>query len=154
MSRLDTIPGVNQGTAHISMVETGNDRGWFLAPAHLASRANLCLRNNKGMDNRRSSKTPKRELAAVPGAHQEIHGASYTKDTSVACTDFGTGHICVYEVFGLVVSVHSKRKSAIPGANCDNNVLPLRQNRFCFASSLQPSNFIKSVIQRSGVMKG
>jgi transposase len=60
---LMTIPGVKQRTAEVLIAELGVDMGAFATPKHLASWAGVCPGQNESGGKRRSSKTPKAQVA-------------------------------------------------------------------------------------------
>lgn len=59
LTRLDTIPGVNQHVAQVIIAETGGDMSQFPTPAHLASWAGVCPGNHASGGKRKSGKTRK-----------------------------------------------------------------------------------------------
>jgi transposase len=59
LTRLDTIPGVNQHVAQVIIAETGGDMTQFPTPAHLASWAGVCPGNHASGGKRKSGKTRK-----------------------------------------------------------------------------------------------
>jgi transposase len=59
LTRLDTIPGVNQRVAEVIIAETGGDMSRFPTPAHLASWAGVCPGNHASGGKRKSGKTRK-----------------------------------------------------------------------------------------------
>jgi len=59
LSRLDTIPGVNQTVAEVIIAETGGDMSRFPTPGHLASWAGVCPGNHESGGRRKSGKTRK-----------------------------------------------------------------------------------------------
>ena len=59
LTRLDTIPGVDQRVAEVIIAETGGDMTQFPTPAHLASWAGVCPGNHASGGKRKSGKTRK-----------------------------------------------------------------------------------------------
>jgi len=56
---LDTIPGVNETTAHVILAEIGDDMTRFPTAAHLISWAGFCPRNDESAGKRRSTRVRK-----------------------------------------------------------------------------------------------
>jgi transposase len=59
LTRLDTVPGINQHTAEVIIAETGGDMTRFPTAAHLASWAGVCPGNNQSGNRRKPAKTTK-----------------------------------------------------------------------------------------------
>jgi transposase len=80
LTRLDTVPGVNQRVAEVIIAETGGDMAWFRTAGHLASWAGVCPGHHESAGKRKSGKTRhgNRWLGAALGT--AAMAASRTKD--------------------------------------------------------------------------
>lgn len=58
-TRLTTVPGISEITAHVVIAEIGVDMARFPTPAHLLSWATMCPRNDESAGKRRSTRTRK-----------------------------------------------------------------------------------------------
>ena len=83
VSRLDTIPGVNQRTAEVLIAEIGVDMSVFPTAGHLASWAGLCPGNNE------SAGKPVRTPARGPQPHRSGGRADAAAGRLRPCLDPG-----------------------------------------------------------------
>ncbi|HXL18656.1 MAG TPA: IS110 family transposase [Streptosporangiaceae bacterium] len=81
LTRLDTIPGVNQHLAQVIIAETGGDMTQFPTPAHLASWAGVCPGNHASGGKRKSGKTRKGDHWLTASLGIAALAALRTKDT-------------------------------------------------------------------------
>lgn len=81
LTRLDTIPGVNQHVAQVIIAETGGDMTQFPTPAHLASWAGVCPGNHASGGKRKSGKTRKGDHWLTASLGVAALAALRTKDT-------------------------------------------------------------------------
>jgi transposase len=81
LTRLDTIPGVNQHVAQVIIAETGGDMTQFLTPAHLASWAGVCPGNHASGGKRKSGKTRKGDHWLTAALGVAALAAIRSKDT-------------------------------------------------------------------------
>ena len=58
-TRLTTVPGISEITAHVVIAEIGVDMARFPTAAHLLSWATMCPRNDESAGKRRSTRTRK-----------------------------------------------------------------------------------------------
>jgi transposase len=59
LTRLDTVPGINQRTAEVLIAEVGVDMSFFPSARHLASWAGICPGNHESAGKHKSGKTRK-----------------------------------------------------------------------------------------------
>ncbi len=78
---LDTIPGVNQRTAEVIVVEIGVEMGRFPTAAHLASWAGMCPGSNESAGKHRSGRTRKGSKWLRTALVESGNAAARTKDT-------------------------------------------------------------------------
>lgn len=78
---VDTIPGVAQTAAEITVSEIGPDMSRFESAAHLAAWAGVAPGNNESGGKRRSGKTRKGNRALGVALNQAAHAAARMKDT-------------------------------------------------------------------------
>jgi transposase len=81
LTRLDTIPGVNQHVAQVIIAETGGDMTQFPTPAHLASWAGVCPGNHASGGKRKSGKTRKGDHWLTAALGVAALAALRSKDT-------------------------------------------------------------------------
>lgn len=81
LERLQTIPGVGQGTAEVLAAEVGLDMHRFPSPHHLASWAGLCPGNAESAGKRKSGKTRKGSPWLREALVEAAWAASHTKAT-------------------------------------------------------------------------
>jgi transposase len=84
LTRLDTIPGVNQRVAEVIIAETGGDMSCFPTPAHLASWAGVCPGNHASGGKRKSGKTRKGDRWLTGSLGVAALAALRSKDTYLA----------------------------------------------------------------------
>jgi transposase len=84
LTRLDTIPGVNQHVAQVIIAETGGDMSQFPTPAHLASWAGVCPGNHASGGKRKSGKTRKGDHWLTASLGVAALAALRSKDTYLA----------------------------------------------------------------------
>jgi transposase len=84
LSRLDTIPGVNQTVAEVIIAETGGDMSRFPTPRHLASWAGVCPGNHESGGRRKSGKTRKGDHWLTGALGVAVLAAGRGKDTYLA----------------------------------------------------------------------
>jgi transposase len=84
LTRLDTIPGVNQRVAEVIIAETGGDMSQFPTPAHLASWAGVCPGNHASGGKRKSGKTRKGDRWLTGSLGVAALAALRSKDTYLA----------------------------------------------------------------------
>ena len=77
---LDTIPGMAQATAEMSVSEIGTDMSRFPSADHLAAWAGLVPGHNESAGKRRSGKTRKGNRVLRTGLVQAAHAVSHTKN--------------------------------------------------------------------------
>lgn len=81
LTRLDTIPGINQRIAQIILAEVGSDMSQFKDAQHLASWAGLCPGNRQSAGKRLSGKIRKGNVALRRALTEAGHAAGHTKNT-------------------------------------------------------------------------
>jgi transposase len=81
LTRLDTIPGVNEFVAQVIIAETGGDMSTFPTPAHLASWAGVCPGNHASGGKRKSGKTRKGDHWLTASLGVAALAAIRSKDT-------------------------------------------------------------------------
>lgn len=81
LTRLDTIPGVNQAVAQVIIAETGGDMSAFPTSAHLASWAGVCPGNHASGGKRKSGKTRKGDHWLTQALGVAALAAIRSKDT-------------------------------------------------------------------------
>ncbi len=84
LTRLDTIPGVNQHVAQVIIAETGGNMNQFPTPAHLASWAGVCPGNHASGGKRKSGKTRKGDHWLTASLGVAALAAIRSKDTYLA----------------------------------------------------------------------
>lgn len=78
---LQTIPGINQGSACAILTEIGPDLGVFPSAKHLASWSGLCSGNNESAGKRRSSRSRMGNKTLKDVLVECAHGAVRTKSS-------------------------------------------------------------------------
>ncbi len=78
---LQTIPGIDQGSACAILVEIGPDIGVFPSAKHLASWSGVCSGNNESAGKRRSSRTRMGNKTLKDVLVECAHGATRTKSS-------------------------------------------------------------------------
>jgi transposase len=78
IERLDAIPGIDQGTAHVIIAEMGIDMARFPTSSHLTSWAGLAPGKNESAGRNRSSRTLKANRYLRPALVQAAHAAGKT----------------------------------------------------------------------------
>lgn len=86
LTRLDTIPGVNQQVAEVIIAETGADTSRFPTPGHLASWAGVCPGNHESGGRRKSGQTRKGDHWLTASLGVAVLAAGRGKDTYLAST--------------------------------------------------------------------
>ena len=80
LTRLDSIPGINQRTAEVIIAEIGVDMSAFPSAGHLASWAALCPGNNESAGKHKSGKPRKGRPLAAHGAYRSGRGVESGKE--------------------------------------------------------------------------
>lgn len=84
IARLDTIPGVDQKTAHVIIAELGTDMSRFESAGHAAAWAGLVPGKNESAGRNRSAKTSKANPYLKTALVQAANAAGHTKDNYLA----------------------------------------------------------------------
>jgi len=84
LTRLDTVPGVNQRVAEVIIAETGGDMSRFPTAAQLASWAGVCPGNHASGGKRKSGKTRKGDRWLTASLGVAALAALRSKDTYLA----------------------------------------------------------------------
>jgi transposase len=84
VTRLDTIPGVNQRGGELLVAEWGIDMGRFGTAARLAAWSGIAPGNDESAGKQRSGKTRQGNQALRTGLTQLAHAAARTKGTSLS----------------------------------------------------------------------
>jgi len=83
LTRLDSIPGINQRTAEVIIAEIGVDMSAFPSAGHLASWAALCPGNNESAGKHRSGKMRKGNRWLRTALIEAAAGASRVKNSAL-----------------------------------------------------------------------
>lgn len=84
VTRLDTIPGVDQRTAEVLIAEIGTDMSVFPTAGHLASWAGLCPGNNESAGKHKSGKTRKGDRWLRTALVEAAQAAARASKTALA----------------------------------------------------------------------
>ncbi len=83
LTRLDSIPGINQRTAEVIIAEIGVDMSAFPSAGHLASWAALCPGNHESAGKHTSGKTRKGNRWLRPALIEAAAGATRVKNSAL-----------------------------------------------------------------------